>query len=258
MMLKGIQQDERYRDLVNQSPTEAAKSELRQTLADSENLFKGQQTRATVLFALLQGIAEDVDRTDPVTTIFDLNQIYRTLLPIVNRHAGILDNPGGVGLRAYFGIFPNLAPLPVSSLQAVHAGMELLDFIRELNESRAAARQVPFDLAIGICTGTVITGGIEALGQVRLTALGPASDHAQLIARAAGTKPGSTLLISEDTHQALHSAQDHLTFGRRGELPQGSNGKVLGVIEVLGRSTRLVDTSDLTRSEDGFDDLLNG
>lgn len=251
-MLEGIQQEERFRDLVNQSPNEASKSELRQTLGDSENLFKGQQARATVLHMLLQGIAEDVGRSDPATTIFDLNRAYRTMLPIINRHAGMLENPGGAGLGAYFGIFPNHAPLAVSSLQAVHAGMELLDFMRELNETRAAAGHVPYDLAIGICTGTVITGGIEVLGQVRLTALGPAAEHAQLIARAAGSKPGSTLLISKDAYQALHAAQGQLTFGRRGELPIDSTGRKLVVIEVLGRSTRLVDTSDLIGSDEGF------
>jgi class 3 adenylate cyclase len=147
-------------------------------------------------------------------------------------------------MRAYFGILPRSVPLAVSSLQAVHAGMALLDFIRELNEARAAAGQVPLDLSIGVCSGMVVAGGVEALGQIRLTALGAASDQAQIIARAAAAKPGSTLLISMDTQRALHNARDHFTFGRQGELPLSGEGQRLGVIEVLGRTTRLIDSFD--------------
>ncbi len=240
-MLEGIQQEERFRDLVNQTTTEAARHELRQTLADGENLLKGTQTRAAVLYAFLQGIEEGAD---PVTIISDLNHAYRSMLPILNSHAGIVESFGGVGMRAYFGILPRSLPLAVSSLQAVHAGMALLDFIRELNEARTAAGQVPLDLSIGVCTGMVVAGGVDALGQVRLTALGPASDQAQVIARVAGTNPGSTLLISMDAHHALQSAWDHFKFGRRGELPLNEGDQRLGVIEVLGRSTRLIDSID--------------
>ena len=208
-----------------------------------------------VLFALLQGIEEG---SDPVTMITDLNHVYRSMLPILNRHAGILDSPGGVGMRAYFGILPRIAPLAVSSLQAVHAGMALLDFIRELNESRVAAGQVPLDLSVGVCTGMVVAGGVEALGQIRLTALGAAADQAQIIARAAGAKPGSTLLISMDAHRALHSARDHFSFGRQGELPLGGDGHKLGVIEVLSRSTKLIDPGDLEPLISGSRGRLEG
>jgi adenylate cyclase len=254
-MLEGIQQEERFRDMVNQTTTEAARHELRQTLAGGETLLKGTHTRAAMLFALLQGIEEG---SDPVTMITDLNHAYRSMLPILNMHAGILDNPGSVGMRAYFGILPRSVPLAVSSLQAVHAGMALLDFIRELNEARAAAGQVPLDLSIGVCSGMVVAGGVEALGQIRLTALGAASDQAQIIARAAAAKPGSTLLISMDTQRALHNARDHFTFGRQGELPLSGEGQRLGVIEVLGRTTRLIDSFDLLALSGGLGGPVEG
>jgi class 3 adenylate cyclase len=68
--------------------------------------------------------------------------------------------------------------------------------------------------------------------------------------RAAGSAPGSTLLISEQTHEDLGSARDYLTFGRKGDLQLPGSKSTLRVMEVAGRSTRLVDTSDLLEGDE--------
>jgi len=249
-MLDGMRDDGRYRDLISQTPSEAARAELRKSLANGDRPLAGMQARATLLYASIEGFLDDSRSAEPEQTLHDLNRAYPAFLAILNRHGGMLGHFNGLGFSACFGLLPRSLPVAVSSLQAVHAGMGLVEFVRELNETRAASGAPPLDIAIGISSGIVIAGGVEAFGKMHLTVLGDAAEHAAVIARAAGSSPGSTLLISKETHADLGSARAYLTFGREGELLLPGGDEKLPVIEVLSRSTRLVDTSDLFDEHD--------
>jgi class 3 adenylate cyclase len=245
LFLDGIREGDRYRDMISQTLSEEARTELRKSLANGDRPLAGRKARAALLTVSIAGLAGESGRTDPRQTLHDMNQVYPAVVNIINRHGGMLDNISGLGLNASFGLLPHSLPIAVSSLQAVHAGMELLEYIQELNEARAGSGSPPLDIAMGISSGAVIAGGVEALDRVLLAVLGDTAEKAATIARAAGSTPGSSLLISVETYDDLGSARSYLTFGRRGELqmPGGEGG--FEVIEILGRSTRLVDTTDV-------------
>ncbi|MFN2148185.1 MAG: cache domain-containing protein [Anaerolineales bacterium] len=245
----GSREDNRFHDLISQTVTESARAELRKSLSNGDRPLAGRQVRAAMLSASIEGFAVN-GRTKPEQTLHDLNRAYPAILAIINRHGGMLDSFNGLGLKASFGVLPRSLPAAVSTLQAVHAGLELIEYIRELNETRAAGGSTPLDIAIGISSGFVVAGGVEALGKIHFTVLGDTAEEVELIMRAAGSAPGSTLLISEQTHEDLGSARDYLTFGRKGDLQLPGSKSTLRVMEVAGRSTRLVDTSDLLEGDE--------
>jgi len=236
-MLDGL----RYTDLIRQTAAGEARSELWQSLAEGAQAFEPRAARAAVLAISLEGLAGDRRAAHPEQTLTDLNRTFPAMLTIINQHGGFLDSFSGLGLSAFFGLLPRALPPAVSALQAVHAGLALLEYVHELNEQRTAGGARPIDLAIGISCGTVIAGGIEALGKLHLTVVGEVAEQAAAIARAAESNPGSRLLVSQSTIEKLGSARDYFTFGRKGELQVPAASAALIVIEVLSRASPLLD-----------------
>ena len=134
--------------------------------------------------------------------------------------------------------------MQVSSLQATHAGMELIDYFNALNENRVSTGLPPLDVSVGIASGWVIAGGIGVQGSLRFTVLGNTVIAAQRIQEAAKSMHGGTVLISEETHQYLSGARSQFNIGRYGRLPSEEGGQDIGIYEIEGRTERLIDMSD--------------
>ena len=134
--------------------------------------------------------------------------------------------------------------MQVSSLQATHAGMELLDYIHALNEKRVSWGMPPLDVSVGIASGWVIAGGIGVHGSLQYTVLGDTVAAAQRLQEAANSVHGGTVLISEETHEYLSGARSQFKMGRYGRLPLEEGGQEIGIYEVEGRTERLIDMSD--------------
>ena len=243
-MLTGIREETLYRDLLGQDPTPQAKEHLRKTLVDGGRLAEGQTVKATVLHAEISGFSTDAQEADPSRVVRSLNDALTGIIPVIYRHGGVLDTLAGGEVKAYFGVFPRGLPMQVSSLQATHAGMELVDYFNALNENRVSTGLPPLDVSVGIASGWVIAGGIGAQGSLRYTVLGNTVIAAQRIQGAAKSMHGGTVLISEETHEYLSGARSQFNIGRYGRLPSEDGGQDIGIYEVEGRTERLVDMSD--------------
>ncbi len=134
--------------------------------------------------------------------------------------------------------------MQVSSLQATHAGMELIDYFNALNEKRVSWGMPPLDVSIGIASGWVIAGGIGMYGSLHYTVLGDTVIAAQRIQEAANSMHGGTVIISEETHEYLSGARSQFKIGRYGRLQLEEGGQEIGIYEVEGRTERLIDMSD--------------
>ena len=88
-----------------------------------------------------------------------LNAFLAGALPRIAQHGGVVDRFDGEELLAFFGILPRALPPAVSALQATHAGLELLDLIRDLNDGGGAGLR-PLHISIGVDTGRVVAGGL--------------------------------------------------------------------------------------------------
>ncbi len=246
-MLTGIREETLYRDLLGQDPTPQAKEHLRKTLVEGGRLAEGQTVKATVLHAEISGFSTDAEKADPSRVVRSLNDALTGIIPVIYRHGGVLDTLAGGEVKAYFGVFPRGLPMQVSSLQATHAGMELIDYFNALNENRVSTGMPPLDVSIGIASGWVIAGGIGVQGSLRYTVLGNTVIAAQRIQEAAKSMRGGTVLISKETYEYLSGARSQFTFGRNGQLQSEEGGQELGIYEVEGRTERLIDMSDSSK-----------
>ncbi|TFH32907.1 MAG: adenylate/guanylate cyclase domain-containing protein, partial [Anaerolineales bacterium] len=242
-MLEGIRKETRYGSLLQQAPSQAIQSEMRKTLAEEELLLQGKTVKATILHLDVRGMTSNDFQHEATLVLEHLNAFFASATEIVNAHGGLVEEMSGQSLKAYFGVFPRQTPLPVSSLQATHAGMELLDYMHEANEDRTAQGLAPLDVGIGIAAGWVVAGGLGASDRLHYTVLGDTVNIAQRLLEATRARRGGTLIISSETHHYLGNARDHFEFGRSGTLALDQELGEIGVYEVQKRRQRLIEPS---------------
>ncbi len=197
--------------------------------------------RATILVAGIrlapsEGEVPDGDR--PKATV--LGEIFPTVAQILSEHGGMLSRIGTEGFQAAFGLGPPPLPAQVSSLQAAHAGMELIEFIQLLNEQRRALGIVPLELSIGISTGSVVVRELEGKNGLNPVVFGATVGLAAEVERISHELNGGALLLSEDTYGYLSATKgqfsiDEYRMARLRELK-----RELTIYEVRGRKARLV------------------
>jgi len=194
--------------------------------------------RATILAVELRGLGS-VDEA-PEVLMRELETCLSMIGEAVGRHAGVLARTGGTTAIAHFGLPPGILPPAVSALQATHAGMEILDGTRLVNEARVERGMGPLQVSVAAATGDVVAGTIQ-IGKGQPALLGEAVIAAEgMLAIARETGP-TVLLISEETHRRLGSAQRQFVFGRFGRAQvRGLTGD-LGIHEVKDRLSKLVE-----------------
>ena len=77
------------------------------------------------------------------------------------RHGGSLARAGGNTVIVQFGVPPVVVPPAVSALQATHAGLEVLDGVRSLNEARVDRGMGPLQVSVAVATGDLIVGTVR-------------------------------------------------------------------------------------------------
>lgn len=202
-------------------------------------VMAGQRVRAAVLFADLRGLAAVGQRADATLLVNAVHKYSTVVSGILTRHGGVVSLLEGAGVMAFFGVLPQRLPPPVSALQAVHAGLECLEFMRRFNQDRGGA--VPaMMLGVGVSSGEVIAGSVGESGRQRYTVIGEQVAVAQRLQAIAGEMDEGGVLIAESTYRLLGGAQNHFIFGRYGRAQVTGQDQDFGVYELRGRSTRLV------------------
>jgi adenylate cyclase len=240
-MLEGVLRETRYRSLLQQAPSLAIESEMRKSLIEGGQFLEGQKVKASVLFLEVRGLTSNGYQDQPTVVLEHLNAFLGSAIEIINSHGGVVEEISGQTMRAYFGVLPRQSPLPVSSLQATHAAMELLDYLSEVNEDRAAQGITPLDMGVGVSAGWVVAGGIGALDRLQYTVVGDTVNIAQRLQEATRAQRGGTVIITAETHHYLGSAREHFEFGRTGHMSLGAELGEIGVYEVQKRRQRLIE-----------------
>jgi adenylate cyclase len=236
-MLAGLREGLVYHDLLGRAVDPTVREQLRQTMVGEQG--RAQVLRATILFVGLRGFLGLEDDSQAPAVLDRLNDFLRGALPRIGQHGGIAYRFDGEELLAFFGLLPRPLPPPVSALQATHSGLELLELVRDLNESRAENGGRALEISIGIATGKVVAGGLGTRERLQYTVVGRPVSLAEQLQHVARDMGGSTMIIGESVHKALGSARAHFVFGRFGQARVRGEDKPVTIHEVTARTVRL-------------------
>lgn len=250
-MVEGLREGAMYRDLFGGAITAQLREQMRESLSNKEALLRGHSTKATILFAELQGLTSADYDYDPMELMRTLNSYFAGVAPIITQLRGVLNKFDGETIMASFGILPRCIPPQVSALLATHAGLEILNFVKTLN-NRRRSRGVPLlGIRVGISTGNVIAGRLGTKDRLHYTVVGDTVATAQNIQRIIRDPTGGSLLIGEDTYHYLECVRSQFEFGRQGRAQLHAVDREITVYEVQDHTTRLVGRSQSIPEQGG-------
>jgi class 3 adenylate cyclase len=137
---------------------------------------------------------------------------------------------------ASFGITPGRLPPQVSALLATHAGLELMDYVAELNKERSKQDLANLNLSVGIATGLVRGHEKQNAEDTPYPFMGDVVRTAQRLQQFTVALNSGGVLISEETYNFIKTVLHQFSFGRQGpvKFPWESEPKM--VYEVVERS----------------------
>ncbi|HSB89301.1 MAG TPA: adenylate/guanylate cyclase domain-containing protein [Anaerolineales bacterium] len=236
-MVAGLREGLMYHDLLGRAVAPEVRDQLQRSMVGDLEAVRPHILRATILFVGLQNRSGWEDDAEAGRMLEALNAFLAGALPRIAQHGGVVDRFDGDELLAYFGILPRALPPAVSALQATHAGVELLELIRDLNEDGEDHQRI--DISIGVATGRVVAGGLGTRDRLQYTLIGDTVTLAEQLQDVARDSGVSRLIVSETTHRALGTARSHFVFGRYGQIQVKGRTKPVVIHEVTGRTVHL-------------------
>jgi adenylate cyclase len=156
----------------------------------------GEAVHATAMFVDLRGFTALTERVSVGQVVTVLNEYYTIVQRVTDGERGIITQFLGDGMVIVFG--SPLRPLADHADRAVAAGIALARVFRE----RPTAAGIPLEAGIGICTGDMIAGNIDAGQRVIYTIVGDAVNQAARL-QVKTRDLGRSVLITDSTRRAL-------------------------------------------------------
>ncbi len=162
----------------------------------------GRVNEITMLFSDIRGFTTMSDGRPPEEVVNTLNEYFEVMVDVLFKFQGTLDKFVGDEIIGLFG-----APIPIEDgpFKAVSCALLMLNDLEEFNRTRAAEKQPPIRIGIGINTGNVITGAIGSTRALQYTAIGDAMNVASRLVNLAS--PGE-VIISEHTYRYVADRVD--------------------------------------------------
>ena len=159
----------------------------------------GEEREATILMSDLRGFTAMAERMPPREVIEILNLYLETMVDVIGRYEGTIDEIIGDAILVIFGA-------PVASAdhaaKAVACGLAMQLAMTDVNERLIAKGGAALEMGIGIHTGRVIVGNIGSLRRTKYAAVG---SNVNLAGRVESFTTGGQLLITEDTRARIAS-----------------------------------------------------
>lgn len=196
----------------------------KQNILDIE-LGNQVQSEMSILFSDIRGFTTISEQLSPKANFDFINSYLAAIGPIIPAHHGFICNYMGDGIMA---LFPNAPD------DAVTAAVEMQRTLATINKERAARKEQPINIGIGIHTGPVMLGTIGDTERMQATVI---ADAVNLASRLEGLTKyyGITTAVSGETIARLSG---HTHFHCRG----------IGQVRVKGKSS-LVQVYDVYDGE---------
>ena len=196
-MVEGLAEREYLRDTFGKYVNESVAAAI---LGNSGRSGRAEDTtaEATLMFTDIEGFTGLSEEVTPAEIAALLNTYLGTIVPVIQRHGGVVNNFIGDGLFASFNL-----PLPLEghAAAAVKAALE----IEQALAAAPFARKISLRTRIGINTGPVIGVTIGTENRLSYTLLGDAVNVASRIEQLNKTF-GTTILAAESTVLAAGAA----------------------------------------------------
>jgi len=160
----------------------------------------GEEREASILLSDLRGFTAMTARLDPLEVMDVLNLYLETMVDVIGRHQGTIDEIIGDGILVIFG-----APMVCEDHadRAVACGLAMQLAMTEVNRRLVASGAAEVEMGIGVHTGRVVVGNIGSLRRTKYAAVG---SNVNLVGRIQSFATGGQLLISEDTRRRVKSS----------------------------------------------------
>ncbi|MBW1803436.1 MAG: adenylate/guanylate cyclase domain-containing protein [Deltaproteobacteria bacterium] len=159
----------------------------------------GETREVTFLVSDLRGFTTLSSRLSPQDVIHILNRYFQTMMDIIGRYQGTVDELQGDGMLIFFG-----APLMRDDdpERAVACAIEMQNHMHEVNRSLIEENLPELAMGIGINTGEVVVGNIGSKKRAKYGAVGTPINIAFRIESFTG---GGQILISTNTFEKVKS-----------------------------------------------------
>lgn len=153
------------------------------------------QREVTVLFSDIRSFTAMSERMLPREVLGFLDDYFAQMTQVVKGHDGVVNKFLGDGMLAVWGVPERLEN---HALGAVRAALDMLKVVEEMNGARVAQGQVPFEIGIGIHSGTVAAGMLGGADQHEYTVIGDAVNVASRVEGLTKTY-GVRVLVTDTT-----------------------------------------------------------
>ena len=160
----------------------------------------GEEREVTILMSDLRGFTALAARLSPHEVIEFLNLYLESMVDVISRYEGTIDEIIGDAILVIFGA-------PVASQdhadKAVACGLAMQLAMPDVNQRLTAKSASALEMGIGIHTGRVIVGNIGSLRRTKYAAVG---SNVNLAGRIESFTTGGQLLISENTRERIKAS----------------------------------------------------
>jgi adenylate cyclase len=160
----------------------------------------GEEREVTILMSDLRGFTALAARLTPRQVIEFLNLYLESMVDVIGRYQGTIDEIIGDAILVIFG-----APVACEdhAAKAVACGLAMQLAMAEVNRRLAEKGASELEMGIGVHTGRVIVGNIGSERRTKYAAVG---SNVNLAGRIESFTSGGQLLISENTRARIAAA----------------------------------------------------
>ncbi|STY29304.1 adenylate cyclase [Legionella wadsworthii] len=173
--------------------------EVINTILKSPTLQKlgGYENKITIMFGDLRNFTPLSESIPGETLVSLLNTYFSKMVPVIEKHHGIVDAYIGDAIMVIFG-----APFSSGddSLRAVACALEMQEVLIKLNETNSKISLPHIDMGVGINTGCAVVGNIGSKKRMQYSAIGASVN---LSSRIQDLSLGGQILISESTYEEV-------------------------------------------------------
>ncbi len=173
--------------------------EVANTILESPHHQKlgGYENKITILFSDLRNFTPLSEAISGETLVSLLNTYFSKMVPVIEKHRGIVDAFIGDAIMVIFG-----APYSSGndSLRAVACALEMQQVLKKLNQANSKINLPQLEMGVGINTGVAVVGNVGSKNRMQYSAIG---SSVNLSSRIQDLSLGGQILIAESTYQEV-------------------------------------------------------